>query len=87
MDLPVKNQTKNRLQARRAYNSYTEFEGARVSESVLCNRNRVKEARKNETFFFNAQDPGNFDCVINPIVTEPVVQFSLYLQIKYLFDK
>jgi len=25
--------------------------------------------------------------VINPVVTEPVVQFSLYLQIKYLFDK
>ena len=70
-----------------AYDSYTAFEGARVSESALSNRNRVKEARKNETFFFNAQDPGNFDYIINPIVTEPVVQFSLYLQIKYLFDK
>jgi hypothetical protein len=58
-----------------------------VSESVLSNRNRVKEARKNETFFFNAQDPGNFDYIINPVVTEPVAQFSLYLQIKYLFDK
>ena len=70
-----------------AYDSYTAFEGARVSESVLSDRNRVKEARKNETFFFNAQDPGNFDYIINPVVTEPVVQFSLYLQIKYLFDK
>ena len=70
-----------------AYDSYTAFEGARVSESVYGNRNRVKEARKNETFFFNTQDPGNFDYVINPVVTEPVAQFSLYLQIKYLFDK
>jgi uncharacterized protein YggE len=70
-----------------AYDSYTAFETGRVSESVFNDRNRVKEARKNETFFFNAQDPGNFDYVINPVVTEPVVQFSLYLQIKYLFDK
>jgi uncharacterized protein YggE len=70
-----------------AYDSYTAFESGRVSESEYSNRNRVKEARKNETFFFNAQDPGNFDHIINPVVTEPVVQFSLYLQIKYLFDK
>jgi len=70
-----------------AYDSYTAFETGKVSESVFNARNRVKEARKNETFFFNAQDPGNFDYVINPVVTEPVVQFSLYLQIKYLFDK
>jgi len=50
-------------------------------------RSLYLEARKNETFFFNAQDPGNFDYIINPVVTEPVAQFSLYLQIKYLFDK
>ncbi len=70
-----------------AYDSYTAFESGRVGESAFNSRNRVKEARKNETFFFNVQDPGNFDHVINPVVTEPVVQFSLYLQIKYLFDK
>ncbi len=70
-----------------AYDSYTAFETGKVSESVFNTRNRVKEARKDETFFFSAQDPGNFDYVVNPVVTEPVVQFSLYLQIKYLFDK
>jgi uncharacterized protein YggE len=70
-----------------SYDSYTAFETGRVSQSVYNEKNRVKEGRKSETFFFNAQDAGNFDYIINPVVTEPVVQFSLYLQIKYLFDK
>jgi uncharacterized protein YggE len=70
-----------------AYASYTAFETGKVSASIFNIRNRVKEAPKNETFFFNTQDAGNFDFIINPVVTEPVVQFSLYLQIKYLFDK
>jgi hypothetical protein len=70
-----------------SYDSYVAFETGNVSESVFSNRNRVKEARKDETFFFNAQDAGNFDYIINQIVTEPVIQFSLYLQIRCLFDK
>jgi uncharacterized protein YggE len=70
-----------------AYDSYTAFESGKVSESTFSDRNRVKEARKEETFFFNTKDAGDFDYIVNPVVTEPVIQFSLYLQIKYLFDK
>lgn len=70
-----------------AYDSYKAYESGKVSESAFSDRNRVKEARKEETFFFNTNDAGNFDYIINPIVTEPVIQFSLYLQIRYLFDK
>jgi len=70
-----------------AYDSYAAFESGKVSESTFSDRNRVKEARKEETFFFNTKDAGDFDFIVNPIVTEPVIQFSLYLQIKYLFDK
>jgi len=70
-----------------SYDSYVGFETGKVSESTFSSQNRVKEARKEETFFFNTQDAGNFDYIINPVVTEPVVQFSLYLQIRYLFDK
>jgi uncharacterized protein YggE len=70
-----------------AYDSYAAFESGKVSESTFSDRNRVKEARKEETFFFNTKDAGDFDNIINPVVTEPVIQFSLYLQIKYLFDK
>lgn len=71
----------------KSYDSYVAFETGNVSESAFSDRNRVNEARKDETFFFNTQDASNFDYIINPIVTEPVVQFSLYLQIRYLFDK
>ena len=70
-----------------AYDSYAAFESGKMRESAFASQNRVKEARKNETFFFNARDSGDFDYVINPVVTEPVAQFSIYLQIKYLFDK
>ena len=70
-----------------SYDSYTAYETGKVSESNFSDRNLVKEARKSATFFFNTQDAGDFDYVINPVVTEPVVQFSLYLQIKYLFDR
>jgi uncharacterized protein YggE len=70
-----------------SYNSYVAFETGKVSESAFSDRNLVKEARKDETFFFNTQDASNFDYIINPVVTDPVVQFSLYLQIRYLFDK
>ncbi len=71
----------------KSYDSYVAFESGNVSESAFSDRNRVNDARKDETFFFNTQDAGNFDYIINPIVTEPVVQFSLYLQIRYIFDK
>jgi uncharacterized protein YggE len=77
----------NTISPTESYDSYVAFETGNVKESEFSDRNRVKEARKNETFFFNTQDAGNFDYIINPVVTEPVVQFSLYLQIKYLFDK
>ena len=33
--------------------------------------------------FFNALDGNGFDKVVNPVVIEPVVQFTLYLKVKY----
>ena len=32
---------------------------------------------------FNGLDGDGFDQVINPVVIEPVVQFTLYLKVKY----
>jgi hypothetical protein len=43
----------------------------------------VQRARKSRTFFFNPLNADGFDAVINPIVIEPVVQFTLYLRVKY----
>jgi uncharacterized protein YggE len=85
--LQVVQENYNTIFPAESYDSYTAFESGKAHMSLFNDKTRVKEARKSETFFFNAQDPGNFDYIINPVVTEPVVQFSLYLQIKYLFDK
>ena len=66
------------------YDSYT----AQESEEVRSVPDRdkkytVKSARKSRTFFFNGLDGNGFDAVINPVVTEPVVQCTLYLKVKY----
>jgi len=64
------------------YDSYTAYE----SESIgTFNRqtHTTQSARKSRTFFFNSLDAGGFDQVINPVVVEPVVQFTLYLKVKY----
>ncbi|HKX30726.1 MAG TPA: SIMPL domain-containing protein [Blastocatellia bacterium] len=80
--IQILQETHNATFPTEAYQSYLAYESGRVND-----RTRVKEARKSETFFFNAQNAGNFDQIINPAAIEPVVQFSLYLQIKYLFDR
>ena len=46
-------------------------------------RYTVHRARKGRTFFFNALTADGFDAVVNPVVLEPVVQFTLYLKLKY----
>lgn len=70
-----------------SYDSYTAFETSRVSASNYNEKYKVKEARKSKTFYFNPRDEGEFDYVINPVVTEPVVQFSLYLRVKHSVDR
>ncbi len=39
--------------------------------------------RKTSTFYYSPLDPAGFDAVINPAGVEPVVQFTLYLKVKY----
>ncbi len=65
------------------YDSYT----AAVTEQIDGPLNRqsltVQRARKGTTFVFNGLSGDGFDQVINPVVIEPVVQFTLYLKVKY----
>jgi uncharacterized protein YggE len=65
------------------YDSYTAFETENVSNPFAREKYTVQSARKSRTFFFNALDASGFDHVVNPVVTEPVVQFTLYLKVKY----
>jgi len=65
------------------YDSYAAFESEAVGSSAYRQRYIVHGARKSTTFFFNGLDADGFDAVINPSVIEPVVQFTLYLKMKY----
>lgn len=65
------------------YDSYTAFESEEISSDYYRQKYTVQGARKSRTFFFNALNADGFDQVINPVVIEPVVQFTLYLKIKY----
>ena len=65
------------------YDSYTAAESESLSRPPNLAKYTVVQARKGRTFFFNALDGNGFDKAINPIVVEPVVQFTLYLKLKY----
>jgi uncharacterized protein YggE len=69
------------------YDSYTAFESEEISSDYYRERYTVQRARKGRTFFFNALNAEGFDLVINPIVIEPVVQFTLYLRVKYEIEQ
>lgn len=69
------------------YDSYA----AQESEGIIGYNDRqrytVQGARKSRTFFFNGLDANGFDRVINPVIIEPVIQFTLYLKVKYEIEQ
>jgi uncharacterized protein YggE len=65
------------------YDSYTAFEAEDVSGNYYRQRFVVQGARKARTFYFNALNGKLFDQVLNPVVVEPVVQFTIYLKVRY----
>ncbi|MEN3334725.1 MAG: hypothetical protein V7641_4090 [Blastocatellia bacterium] len=71
------------------YDSYTAYEAEDVSPDYYRDRERyiVQKARKSRTFFFNPLNADGFDTVVNLVVIEPVVQFTLYLKVKYEIEQ
>lgn len=65
------------------YDSYTAAESEDGSQFMYRQNYIVVGARKARTFYYNALNAKTFDRVLNPVVTEPVVQFTLYLKVKY----
>jgi uncharacterized protein YggE len=64
------------------YDSYVAAEADAIARPNL-QRYTVEQARKPRTFYFNALTGDGFDRVVNPGVLEPVVQFTLYVKVKY----
>jgi uncharacterized protein YggE len=69
------------------YDSYTAYEAEDINSDSFRQKYTVQNARKSRTFFFNALNADGFDQVVNPIVIEPVVQFTLYLKVKYEIEQ
>lgn len=65
------------------YDSYTAAESESLSVPPNLQRYTVERARHVRSFYFNGLDGNGFDKAINPVVLEPVVQFTLYLKVKY----
>ncbi len=65
------------------YDSYTAAESEAIRSAALVQKYTIQQARKSRTFFFNGLDANGFDDVINPVTTEPVIQFTYYLKVKY----
>ena len=65
------------------YDSYTAAETEAVQGALNRQKYTVQLARKGRTFVFNGLDGDGFDQVINPVIIEPVVQFTLHLKVKY----
>jgi len=64
------------------YDSYTAYEAEAIERSFDRSKLTVQNARKSRTFFFNPLGEDGFDVVINPVVLEPVVQYTLYIKVK-----
>ncbi|HWD41042.1 MAG TPA: SIMPL domain-containing protein [Fimbriimonas sp.] len=65
------------------YNSYQAAEGDNVNPGWNMQNYVIHGARKMRTFYYNAIPAKSFDKVVNPVVTDPVVQGALYLKLRY----
>jgi uncharacterized protein YggE len=64
------------------YQTYTAAESGSV-EANFESRTRVVRERKSSTSYLEPLDRSAFDVVINPAGLEPVVQYTLYLKVRY----
>ncbi|WP_435005204.1 SIMPL domain-containing protein [Tundrisphaera lichenicola] len=65
------------------YESYVAGESEAVEGAPDRSRLTVQSLRKSRTFLYNPLDADGFDRVIEPVILEPVVQFTHYLKLKY----
>lgn len=71
------------------YSSYTSFNNAalNVSNGDKSGSKRITSSSKNHKIFYNKIPYNLYDKVINPVFTEPVVQFTYTLKSKYVLKK
>ncbi len=65
------------------YDSYTSGESENVAGGPDRSQVTVQSLRRSRTFYFNPLNADGFDRVVGPVILEPMVQFTLYLKLKY----
>jgi uncharacterized protein YggE len=65
------------------YDQFTAAESEAIENPPKGQKYTIVSARKSRTFVYNGLDGDGFDKVINPVIIEPVVQFTLHLKVKY----
>ena len=65
------------------YESYVAAESENLSLPYDRSRDTVLKARKSASAYFAPLDGDGFDAVINPVIVEPVVQFTTYIKVKF----
>lgn len=66
-----------------AYSAYQAAEGESLTNGYALRDFVVKGARKVRTFYYSPLSAKGFDRVVNPVVTEPVVQCTLFLKLRF----
>lgn len=64
------------------YKSYTAYESSDVNYSYSSGY-VTKEQRKPQTFYYDKLHYSQFDTVVNPVVTEPAVEFTYTLTVQF----
>jgi uncharacterized protein YggE len=65
------------------YDSYVAHESEHIEAPIDRSKFLIQGARKGRTFYYNPLTANGFDSVVNPVITEPVVQFTAYVRLKY----
>ncbi|MEM6265040.1 MAG: hypothetical protein AAGI38_21195, partial [Bacteroidota bacterium] len=67
------------------YKSYTAFSSAALPAQVK--QGDVTKVKKNKAYYYDKINYNDFDVVINPVITEPVIQFMYSMSIRYEFGR
>lgn len=67
------------------YSSYQAFNTTKMDK--WQKHSKFKEARKQVSMYYKKIDYNEFDIVINPVYSEPVVQFTYHIRASYKIDK
>jgi uncharacterized protein YggE len=62
---------------------YSNYQAYEAGNTYGDYNNRVVQARKTRTFFYEPLNSSDFDSVVNQMGIEPMVQFTLYLKMQY----